>query len=459
MVHVTQQGHSGRSRRRSGSETRSVARFTAAGLVVTTALVVLIAVQARWAGEEQARRGFTNLARVAASSLTPSLDTSPTADAATRAVLQQQVAALRQAGPVVRVVVRDAQGRILWSDDPSLVGRGSALTTAQQNALRTGTVGSGTATWADYGGTSAGGSGSLLEAYVGVRDRHGTPLLIHVLERQDEATAAARRIWWRFAPPAAGALVVLLLVQAVLAWRLAGRLGRSLDRQHRLLRAAVEASDAERRRIAGEVHDHVVQDLAGLTLDLDAERLRGGDGEGAALAGRVAPRLRRSIDDLRTLIMTWMPSRLPGERLGPGLRGLAAGLERSGIRVELRDDGSDDLPAPVAALLYRCAQEALRNVVSHSRASTVELSLRIEGGEVTMVVDDDGCGFEDRRVQEQAAAGHVGLRTLGELVADAGGSLTAHSSPGQGTRLVVVVPLRDGAVPVRADALPAGAQR
>src|SRR4051812_32571110 len=91
--------------RGSGSVAGSVARFTVAGLLVALALVVLTAVQARRAGADQAQRAFENLARVAAATLSPALDTSPGADAATEQILQQQVAALRRAGPIVRVEV------------------------------------------------------------------------------------------------------------------------------------------------------------------------------------------------------------------------------------------------------------------------------------------------------------------------------------------------------------------
>jgi signal transduction histidine kinase len=67
-----------------------------------------------------------------------------------------------------------------------------------------------------------------------------------------------------------------------------------------------------------------------------------------------------------------------------------------------------------------------------------------------MTVDDDGRGFEGARLTESRANGHVGLRTLGDLIADSGGSMTASSSPGQGTRVVVRVPLDDVGVDMRA---------
>jgi signal transduction histidine kinase len=80
-------------------------------------------------------------------------------------------------------------------------------------------------------------------------------------------------------------------------------------------------------------------------------------------------------------------------------------------------------------------------VATHSGAEQVEISVVANGGDVTMIVDDDGRGFDEARLSASEEAGHLGLRALGDLVADAGGSLTASSAPGQGTRVVVRVPL------------------
>jgi signal transduction histidine kinase len=140
---------------------------------------------------------------------------------------------------------------------------------------------------------------------------------------------------------------------------------------------------------------------------------------------------------------------MPEAGLGHGLAGLAVRLEGAGIHVTLRAPEIDRLPREVAEVLYRCAQETLRNVAAHSGARRVELSVAIKAPEVTLTVDDDGRGFEETRLSESRAAGHLGLRALGDLVADSGGSLTASSSPGRGTRVVVRVPLDDMGVDMR----------
>jgi signal transduction histidine kinase len=95
-------------------------------------------------------------------------------------------------------------------------------------------------------------------------------------------------------------------------------------------------------------------------------------------------------------------------------------------------------------MLYRCAEEMLRNIAAHSGAERVEVSVRHDGGDVHLVIEDDGRGFDDSRLARSEAAGHLGLRALGGLLADAGGSLTASSAPGQGTRVVATMPLQTG---------------
>jgi two-component system NarL family sensor kinase len=422
-----------------------VAWFTCAGLAVTLALALLTGVLARRAGLEQGTRAFENLARVTAATLTPVLDSAPGLPPDPPGDhLRIPVTALVTAGPVVAVRVRSGSGAVLWADDRSVVGQVAPLPDAAQRALRTGSVASLVAEPGHPGVVAGRGSGRVLVAWAGVQDVHGTPLVVEFHESYSEVGDLAQRTWRRFAPAALGALALLQVLQVPLAWRLASRLRRSRQSEDALLRAAVDASDAERRRIAGEVHDHVVQDLTGLAYDIDAARMRGRprDAEDAELLERTATGVRQTVEDLRNLLVALIPAR-GGFRGGlvPALQVLAQELARSGLRVTVHADGARDLPGPTAAVLYRCAQEALRNVVTHSGATSVEVSVTRDRGIATMQIEDDGQGFDEGRLTERAAAGHVGLRALGELLVDAGGSLTLASAPGEGTRLVATVPL------------------
>jgi two-component system, NarL family, sensor kinase len=420
----------------------SVTRFTAAGLVVAVVVTVITGVLARRTGSEEAIRSFERLAAVVAGSvllprLTPALrHGDPVAEALVRGAAEPLLAA----GPVVRIVVLDAAGRVVWSSVPGSVGEVVALRSDQRRALDDGSV-------VSAGGQPAGGSeADLLTASAGVTDTGGVPLLVQVSERHDDMEANARITWRLFAPAWLGALLVLQLVQIPIAWNLARRVRRHQEAEAALLEAALEASDVERRRIAGDVHDNILPGLTGLAYELDAARLSGQ--APAPLLDRTADGVRRSIAELRALSVDLSHQRLRETGLGPALAGLAARMEARGTQVTVEATGLDELPRHVAEVLYRCVQEILRNVAAHSGAEQVEIRLTRDTGDVTMIVDDDGRGFDEARLSESEDAGHLGLRALGDLVADAGGALTTFSAPGRGTRVVVRVPLDPVAVSV-----------
>jgi signal transduction histidine kinase len=145
---------------------------------------------------------------------------------------------------------------------------------------------------------------------------------------------------------------------------------------------------------------------------------------------------------------------MPEGGLEAALAEMAERTAAAGVQVSVDVSDVADLPRPTAEALYRCAHEALRNVAAHSGAEQVEIAVVVSTGtdgdaEVTMTVDDDGRGFERSRLAESRADGHLGLQALGDLVADSGGSLTASSSPGQGTRIVVRMPFHGVGVDMR----------
>jgi signal transduction histidine kinase len=100
------------------------------------------------------------------------------------------------------------------------------------------------------------------------------------------------------------------------------------------------------------------------------------------------------------------------------------------------------LPRAVAALIYRAAQEALRNVMSHSQATTATVVVRSDDRVASLEVADNGIGFDPVLVSQAAKTGHFGLHALRQLVNDAGGRLDLDTMPGGGTRLRVEVPLQ-----------------
>ena len=122
------------------------------------------------------------------------------------------------------------------------------------------------------------------------------------------------------------------------------------------------------------------------------------------------------------------------------LRDLLDPLAGRGIEVRLEMPDSVELSDDAAELVFRVAQEAVRNVAEHSAAGGVDVELEVAGGTVALTVADDGIGFDPARLADTPAGGHVGLLLLQDLARAAGGSLRIDASPGRGTTVRLEVP-------------------
>ncbi len=204
-----------------------------------------------------------------------------------------------------------------------------------------------------------------------------------------------------------------------------------------LLQQAIEASDAERKRIASDLHDGVVQTLAGLAFSLAA---RGsGKTEDPQLL-EAADTLRSSVTDLRTLMIEIAPPDLGETGMDGALRKLLEPLPARGIEVELEASAGTHLPPEKTSLVFRVAQEAIRNVVNHSQATKVVTKLRLVDGTLTLQVDDNGRGFSAADRSRRREEGHVGLHLLNNAVEASSGCLSLTSEPGHGTSLMLTLP-------------------
>jgi len=421
-----------------------VARFAAVGVVVLFGSAALIAVAARRAGADEAIEAATQVTWVTARDVVePRLDAAVVAgDPVALAAFNQAMRAYVLQGALVRVKLWDADGRVIYSDEPRLEGRTYALNGVEQTALREQRTASEVSDLGKPENQFEIAYGTLLEVYAGVRASTGQPLLFEAYFRYHAVKQAGAAAWRRFAPPALGALLVLQLVQIPLAWSLARQLRRRQRERESLLRHAVDASNAERRRIAGDLHDGVVQRLTGITYALDATRLgTPDDARRAEVIAHAATEMRNSIGELRTLLVDIYPPNLAEEGLPSALAELASGLERAGIHVELDTDYADALNPVIAGLLFRTAQEVLRNITEHSHAQHVEITLMVREGQVRLIIDDDGRGFDEAELATRTEDGHFGLRALSNLITDASGTLVVRSAPAAGTRVEAEVPI------------------
>jgi two-component system, NarL family, sensor kinase len=143
---------------------------------------------------------------------------------------------------------------------------------------------------------------------------------------------------------------------------------------------------------------------------------------------------------LRSLLVDLYPSERREQGLDAAVEALARPLRERGVDVAIDMDLDRPLPRTTAELVYRAAQEALRNVDRHAAARTASVALRSDADTVALVVEDDGRGMTGDNLREQHAAGHMGLALLADGVAARGGSLSIESEPGTGTRLRLSMP-------------------
>jgi signal transduction histidine kinase len=253
--------------------------------------------------------------------------------------------------------------------------------------------------------------------------------------RSSFISARAARIFRQFAPVMIGALVLLALIQLPLAWWLARRVQRGQYERERLLRRAIDASEVERRRIARDLHDGVVQDLAAVSYSL-AAAAEGAPAPYDSDLRTAAAETRHGIGQLRTLLVDIYPPELHRAGLPAALGDLLGAAGGRGLKTSLDVDPDLRLEPETEALFFRIAQEAVRNAVKHAGAESV--SVRVAGTEAgaRLVVEDDGRGFDPAAV---GGEGHFGLRVLEDLAHDAGGELEIDSALGAGVRVTVEV--------------------
>jgi two-component system NarL family sensor kinase len=417
-----------------------VLRFAIAGFIALVVVAMLTAIASRRIGTDQAIDEAKRVAAVTAGIVEPLL----TSDDLDRDELEKVNAAVNDVvlqGSLVRVKIWRGDGTIIYSDEDRLINQQFELGPEELEVLADGGVGAEVSDLSQPENRFETGS-KLLEVYSRAETTTGTSLLYETYFRYKGVSDVGRELWSLFAPITLGALIVLELVQIPLAWSMARRLHASQQEQERLLRHALDASDAERRRIASDLHDGVVQELAGVSLALAAQgRLETIDPQQVVQA---SASVRASIKSLRSLLVEIYPANLEEEGLQSAVGDLLNVLAARGISTRLVADlEANRIDLEASALAYRVAQEALRNVVSHAAATEVRVTLDVEDSSLILTVDDNGKGFSTEKLDERTADGHVGLRSLAGLAADLRGSLQVRSSPGTGTRVQVTIPIDD----------------
>ncbi len=238
---------------------------------------------------------------------------------------------------------------------------------------------------------------------------------------------------------------LLTLVVAPIFWLLLIRpIRRLAEFRTEMLAQILSAQEAERRRIARDLHDEVGQTLTSLLIGFrtitDAESLD------AARARSLELRETTStlLDDIKRLARGLRPSVLDDLGLVPALERLTLDISRvHDVEVSLETSGlsAARLPEAVEVTVYRIVQESLNNTVKHADAHSARVSVSRAGDELVVAIQDDGHGFTAQSAQKLMADGHLGLAGMRERAALLGGSLSIESKPDTGTLVRARLPI------------------
>ncbi len=425
---------------------RVFVQVVAGALVVLAAVAVVGVIASRRLAEAAAVTDAAKTADLLANAVAqPALsDGLLTGSPAALSAMDKAVRAHVLGRSIVRVKIWDPTGRILYSDAPSLIGQRYPLGADEQDVLTNPQTRADVSDLTSPENRLEQGRGKLLQVYRPIWTPAGQPVLFETYAPYDEVTARTGQIWRGFAGVTLTSLLLLVVLLMPILWRLLNRLKRSQDQREALLQRAVDASTEERRRIAGTLHDGVVQDLAATSFAV------AGAAERATLLGQpgladevraAADTVRASIGGLRSLLVDIYPPSLATAGLKAALTDLVSTLRARGAAVLLEIATDTGLDAAGERLVYRVAQECLNNIAKHAAATNVNVRLERDERHAVLSISDNGVGFEAPELLARPKEGHFGLRVLSDVVADAGGELLLASAPGAGTHWQLRIPL------------------
>ncbi len=198
----------------------------------------------------------------------------------------------------------------------------------------------------------------------------------------------------------------------------------------------VRAQEEERRALSRELHDEVAQAFSAILMEAENLLDLASAPEVRAHLDSIRAVAEKGMNEIRNMALLLRPSMLDDFGLLPALEWQAREIgRRTGLRVQVASEMSGELPEEHKTCVYRVVQEALNNCAQHAQASAVQVCVRHEACEILVTVQDDGSGFDPRRVRG------LGLLGMEERARHLGGSFQIDSRPGRGTLLSVTLPL------------------
>jgi signal transduction histidine kinase len=409
----------------------------------SAAALLILAVGTALVGNRVAKQQALRQARSQAEILAQNV-AAPLVDAGVRngdpKALRQIDAAMRERmrdGSIVHIKLWDEDSKVLWADEPQLVGNTYELEPDDAELLGTHRA------TADISSLNKAENvieqrkdSKLLEVYAGATDATGKPLLFEAYLSLDELRNNERAIISGVLPVGIIGLLLFQIAVVPMAFRLVRRVERHEVERSKVMRHALVASELERRRLAQELHDGVIQDMAGICFALPTiEQHLADTPDGLEARGTVhsiTDLVQKDATALRSLLLDLYPPDLAGEGFAMAADDIARSAADQGVAVTVDIPPAFRLPIDAATLAYRVVREGVRNVVKHANARTAAVAVREDAGKVHVTISDDGRG--PGRPGE-VEPGHLGLQLLRDTVADFGGELDLEPGAASGAVL------------------------
>lgn len=419
----------------------AVRRFVLASLLALLVLGVgLVVVSGQLASREAVRDARVTATRLAEDVAGRYLNDAVRAgDRGAWQTMDQQLHHQLNPRSIRHIKVWDPSGTVIWADDPGLVGRRFVLPASVRALVGT------SRSVAEVGDDERPASGGepvhegLLEVYVGAVDDDEVPFVFETYTARGDVANNTTTIFFELAPIGLVALVLFAGTTLPMAVSLARRVDRGQRQRSEILRQALKSWRHERRRLAQDVHDGVIQDLAaaGYALPVVLRQLPDGpEQEGVRAVGeKISQLLSGGVAQLRGLAMDLLPDDPQDRGLEAAFQELKARAALDGVAVALAIE-------PVVAdvemldLAHRVAREALRNVVKHSGATAATVTVSQMRSTLCVRVTDNGRGLP----QAEPHQGSMGLRLLADLLTEVGGSLDLHNGASGGAVVVAMLP-------------------
>ncbi len=322
-------------------------------------------------------------------------------------------------GSVLHVKLWSSDGEVLWSDEKTLVGRRFPLDADVKRLFGTQEATAEVSTLSKTENAGERARGELLEVYAGTFDADHAPMVFEAYFSSESMRQDERAITNGFLPIVIAALLLFQVAILPLALSLARRVERGLAERSTWMRHALLASDLERRRIAQDLHDGVIQDLAGLCYampTLEAQFTNDPPRDAPAIrtardtTQRISQILRRDVAALRSMITDIYPPNLEGPGLATAVQDLARSAGERGVQVQVVIAADLTAPVDTARLAYRVVREGLRNVAKHAEATTARVEIRRTPEGIVVSVSDNGRGVQGQQVPAGQPSGTATAR-------------------------------------------------